>query len=266
MGRSLNRPMSVPPFKPIPPATGMVAPVPTKQSYVYTTITNPNRIGHTANANLVNLSAGPVRLFNRGSNTLTSSISVGNPSDQALKTIPAPSMGQYPKFNAMPSSISRISMAAIQNQQNDRQGGVSVVPGQMYKNTVQVPIAPTMMSKTPSVASFLQNSLSLRKSPSYPIQNNNQKIDNMLTYNVVQSAANDVFQQNSYQQKIAAISKATNISVEAIEAAVRLRQNQIINQMINSARSTSTSTSTTTTTTTTPRPIIVNVPTNPPKR
>lgn len=266
MGRSLNRPMSIPPFKPIPPATEMVAPTPTKQSYVYTTIKNPNRMGHTASANLVNLSAGPVRLFNRGSNTLTSSISVANPSDQALKTIPAPAMGQYPKFNAMPSSISRISMAAIQNLPNDKQGGgVSVVPGQMYKNTVQVPIAPTMMSKTPSVASFLQNSLSLRKTPSYPVQNNNQKIDNMLTYNVVQSAANDVFQQNSYQQKIAAISKATNISVEAIEAAVRLRQNQIINQMINSARSTTTTT-TTITTTTTPRPIIVNIPTNPPKR
>lgn len=291
-------PMAIPPFKPIPPALDMIAPTPTSPSQIIynqhvvpsraTSVSqnqktqNLNRMGQVPKSNFVNVSAAPMRVLNVGQ-TVRGQSGYSNTADQALRTIPAPVIvgtgpQQYPSFSAMPASISRITTGTSMRVDDSPIGSVSIVSPQTSKNTVQIAVAPNTMSRYPTAASYVQNTVSLRRdqgpAAAFPAQyqsNNyaqlqnhlsyNQllqgqvqkispKIDNMVTYNTVgnQIGASEYPVQGTLQEKILAISKATNLSVEAIEAAIKLRQQQLISQMMN------TPPSTTSTTTTTPKP------------
>lgn len=288
-------PLAIPPFKPIPPAQDMVAPTPTSTSQIVynqhsisskaTSVSqnqNPNRMGQVPKSNFVNVSAAPMRVLNVGQ-TVRGQSGYSNTADQAMRTIPAPVIvgtgpQQYPSFHAMPASISRITTGTSMRVDDSPIGSVSVVSPQTSKNTVQIAVAPNMMSRYPTAASFAQNTISLRRdqgpASAFPAQyqSNNYaqlqnhlsynllqqgqsqrispKIDNMVAYNTVgnQNGDSEYPTQGTLQEKILAISKATNLSVEAIEAAIKLRQQQLISQMMN------TPPSTTSTTSTTPRP------------
>ncbi|XP_063535880.1 uncharacterized protein LOC134745685 isoform X2 [Cydia strobilella] len=90
---------------------------------------------------------------------------------------------------------------------------------------------------------------------SYPVYNT-KKVDD---YNSITGYGDDVtlkFNKEDINAKIVEIAKAGNISMDAVEAAIALRQQQLLNKYANIPLPTTTSTSTTTTTTTTEAPIV----------
>ncbi|XP_061729552.1 uncharacterized protein LOC133534446 isoform X3 [Cydia pomonella] len=90
---------------------------------------------------------------------------------------------------------------------------------------------------------------------SYPVYNT-KKVDD---YNSITGYGDEVtlkFNKEDINAKIVEIAKAGNISMEAVEAAIALRQQQLLNKYANVPLPTTTTTSTTTTTTTTEAPIV----------
>lgn len=161
------------------------------------------------------------------------------------------------------------------------QAAISIIPGPVFKDSVQIPFAPIMMSKTPTAYSLAQNTMTIHKTPTpdnspnplsnfvdpapvhindlanqlYPVYNT-KKVDD---YNSITGYGDDTslkINKDEINEKIAEIAKAGNISMEAVEAAIALRQQQLLNKFANIPLPYSSTT--TTTTTTTEAPLVFN--------
>ncbi|XP_069687316.1 probable serine/threonine-protein kinase dyrk2 isoform X2 [Periplaneta americana] len=198
--------VTVPPFKPIPPASASATP--TQQTYQQVM---------TASA----IKVAPQNVSRPSRLAQGNSVGVGS-----VVAVPVP------PFQALPSSISRVSNAQTASQQPVV--GVQVVRAPVaFRNSLQVATNHFQVRKDPPTAGdegISSNTLTLRTGATQ-VKAPSPAVDSSLA---------------TMGYSIKTLAKATNLSEEAIAAAIALRQQQLLQQQ--QAASTSTSTTTTTTT------------------
>ncbi|XP_011569298.3 uncharacterized protein LOC105398770 isoform X1 [Plutella xylostella] len=266
-------PMGVPPFKPLPPKDDHlnVVPITTPSKKTY----SPLQIPQSKGPGLAYQSENYPKVSHEQVSKMISQISGSQQQlQQFVRITPAPLMGDH-----RPNAIFRIPTTVnpfvpMPVAAPPTQAAISIIPGPVFKDSVQIPIAPNMLSNSPT-AFLTQNTFSIRKVPD-PISNfvdpvphqvhelanqlhpvyNTKKVDD---YNSITGYGDDTslkFTKEDINEKIAEIARAGNISMEAVEAAIALRQQQLLNKYASLAVPPTTSTTTTTTTTTTEVPLV----------
>ncbi|KAM3960784.1 LOW QUALITY PROTEIN: mind the gap [Aphomia sociella] len=170
---------------------------------------------------------------------------------QIIKITPAPIIVDTPKLYSMPTTVNPfipMPVAAPPTQ------AISIIPGPVFND-----YSHTLPSNTPIYqTSFHTNPVSNFVDPVpkqvHELANqysayNTKKIDD---YNTISGYGDDTtlkFNKEDINAKITEIAKAGNISMEAVEAAIALRQQQLLNKYANFPVPPSTTTTTSTTTT-----------------
>ncbi|XP_026761392.2 uncharacterized protein LOC113520300 isoform X1 [Galleria mellonella] len=243
-------PMGVPPFKPLPPKEDTLKVVPissTRKSYT------PLQIPQSKGPGLAYQSENyPQTLasHNQVSKMVSQMTAVQYAQPQILKITPAPILVNTPKLYSMPTTVNPfipMPVAAPPTQ------AISIIPAPVFD------FSHTLPSNTPIYQTSIQNNPISNFVDPVPKQvhelasqfsaYNTKKIDD---YNTISGYGDDTtltFNKEDINAKISEIAKAGNISMEAVEAAIALRQQQLLNKYANFPVPTSTTTTTTTTTT-----------------
>lgn len=240
-------PMGVPPFKPLPPKDDLaVVPIQsTRKSYTPLQIPEPKGPGlayqselHPQSHNQISKMVSQMTAQQYSPVRFSSSPIIVDPKQHSVNTVN--------QFVPMPSS------------------GISIIPPPVFKE-MHTPI-PTYSS--PNMPR--PNSVSIQKHPFSnfidPVPHqvhdlavyNTKKVDD---YNSITGYGDDTvlkINKEDINAKIAEIAKAGNISMEAVEAAISLRQQQLLSKYANIPVPTPkpTTTTTTTSTTTTEQPFV----------
>lgn len=241
-------PMGVPPFKPLPPKDDLaVVPIQsTRKSYTPLQIPEPKGPGlayqselHPQSHNQISKMVSQMTAQQYSPVRFSSSPIIVDPKQHSVNTVN--------QFVPMPSS------------------GISIIPPPVFKE-MHTPI-PTYSS--PNMPR--PNSISIQKHPFSnfidPVPHqvhdlavyNTKKVDD---YNSITGYGDDTvlkINKEDINAKIAEIAKAGNISMEAVEAAISLRQQQLLSKYANIPVPTpkpATTTTTTTSTTTTEQPFV----------
>jgi hypothetical protein len=238
-------PMGVPAFRPLPPKedTLKVLPISTKTTFT------PLQIPQSKGPGLVYQSENYPQSHNQVSKMVSQMTAVQYA--QPLRITPAPIIINTPKLYPLPTTVNPfipMPVAAPPTQP------IAIIP---------TPVRPSAQSYPSSYAPFL-NTISIQANPvsfidpvPQQVQElakeyayNTKKIDE---YNTISGYGDDTtlkFNKEDINSKIVEIAKAGNISMEAVEAAIALRQQQLLTKYVNLAMPPTTSTTTTTTTTT----------------
>lgn len=252
-------PMGVPPFKPLPPKDDAlkVLPIVSTTRKAYTPLQVPQ-------------SKGPGLLYQSEKyyphvshehiSKMVSQMTASHNAQPLLRITPTPIIVDTPKIYSIPTTVNPfvpMPIAAIPAQ------ALTIIPAPILNHSTQSRLVP---SKSPTY--FTQNTISIQKTnpiskfvdpvphqvhdlasmyhPAY----NTKKVDD---YNTITGYGDDTtlkFNKEDINAKIAEIAKAGNISMEAVEAAIALRQQQLLNKYANIPVPTTTTITTTTTTTT----------------
>ncbi|XP_059058738.1 uncharacterized protein LOC131852118, partial [Achroia grisella] len=243
-------PMGVPPFKPLPPKEDTLKVVPissTRKSYT------PLQIPESKGPGLAYQSENyPQTLasHNQVSKMVSQMTAVQFAQPQILKITPTPIIVNTPKLYSMATTVNPfipMPVAAPPTQ------AISIIPGPMFND-----FSRTHPSNTPIYQTSIQNNPVSNFVDPVPKQvheianqfsaYNTKKIDD---YNTISGYGDDTtlkFNKEDINAKISEIAKAGNISMEAVEAAIALRQQQLLNKYTNFPVPTSTTSTTTTTT------------------
>lgn len=256
-------PMGVPPFKPLPPKEDAlnVLPIVSATRKAYTPLQVPQ-------------SKGPGLLYQSEKyyphvshehvSKMVSQMTASHNAPPLLRITPTPIIVDAPKIYSMPTTVNPfvpMPIAALPAQ------ALTIIPAPIFNHSIQTRLVP---SKSPTY--FTQNTISVQKTnplskfvdpvphqvhdlaSMYPAYNT-KKVDE---YNTITGYGDDTtlkFNKEDINAKIAEIAKAGNISMEAVEAAIALRQQQLLNKYANLPVPTTTI-KTTTTTTTTEEPLV----------
>ncbi|XP_039760114.1 uncharacterized protein LOC120633822 isoform X1 [Pararge aegeria] len=231
-------PMGVPPFKPLPPKEDTLKVVPLASSKrTYSPLQIPQ-------------SQGPAIAYQSEKYYLTP--------DNVSKMVSHMTAVQYQPVRVAPTQITRTKPTRTTLN--------PFLPMPPSSQAISIIPAPVLKESLPSHTSFSYNTVSIPKtSPlsnfidpvphqvhdlanNYPaIQYNIKKVDD---YNTISGYSDDVtlkFNKEDINAKIAEIAKAGNISTEAVEAAIALRQQQLLSKYANIPMPTTTTSTTTTT-------------------
>lgn len=254
-------PMGVPPFKPLPPKEDSLKVLPIAQSTKksYTPLQIPQSKGPGPMYQSENYY--PQISHDQVSKMVSQMTATHNNAQPLLRITPTPFIINTPKIYSMPTTVNPfvpMPIAAPPSQ------GLTIIPAPILKDSMQ-----TLPTKS---STYAQNSYSIQNinpisnfvdpvphqvhdlASLYPVYNT-KKVDD---YNSISGYGDDTtlkFNKEDINAKIAEIAKAGNISMEAVEAAIALRQQQLLSKYANIQIPTSSST-TSTTTTTTEEPLI----------
>lgn len=259
-------PMGVPPFKPLPPKEEKlsVLPIssPTKKTYT------PLQIPQSKGPSLAYQSEHYNTASQDHISKMVAQMTASHMMPHLYRITPQPIIVENtPKYHYTTTVHPFVPMPV-----ESPSAAISIIPAPVFKNSVQIPLAPSMLPNTPLAFALTQNTMSIHK-PDPPISNfvdpvphhvhqlatqlqpvyasNTKKVDD---YNTISGYGDDTtlkFSKDDINEKIAEIARAGNISMEAVEAAIALRQQQLLNKYANIQVPVSTTTSSTTTSTTT---------------
>ncbi|XP_053615579.1 uncharacterized protein mtg isoform X1 [Plodia interpunctella] len=246
-------PMGVPPFKPLPPKedTLKVVPIAAAANKVYTPLQIPQSKGPGLAYQSENYPQSPTS--HSQVSKMVSQMTAVQFSPQLLRITPAPIIINTPKLYSVPMPTTVNPFVPMPVAPPPTQA-ISIIPAPVLKQSIQT--HPSTYSQH-----FIQNPISNFIDPVpkqvHDIANayNTKKIDD---YNTITGYGDDTtlkFNKEDINSKIAEIARAGNISMEAVEAAIALRQQQLLNKYANFEVPSSTTT-TTTTTTTTEKPVV----------
>lgn len=252
-------PMGVPPFRPLPPKEDTLKVVPitsTKKSY--TPLQIPQSKGPGLAYQSENYAQPSLSSHNQISKMVSqmTAVQYAQPLQPLLRITPAPFIINTPKLYSVPTTVNPFIPMPIASRPSQ---AISIIPAPVLKESMQ--------TQLPSNTAY-QNTVSIQTNPFsnfidpvpqqvHELANayNTKKIDD---YNSITGYGDDTqlkINKEDINAKIVEIAKAGNISMEAVEAAIALRQQQLLNKYTNFQVPTTT-TSTTTTTTTTERPVV----------
>lgn len=250
-------PMGVPPFRPLPPKedTLKVLPIVSTTRKSYTPLQVPQ-------------SKGPGLLYQSENyyphvshehvSKMVSQMTASHIAPPLLRITPTPIIVDTSKIYSIPTTVNPFVPMPIAVPPTQ---ALTIIPAPILNHSMQTSLVP---SKSPTY--FTQNTISVQKTN--PISNfidpvphqvhdlanmypayNTKKVDD---YNTITGYGDDTtlkFNKEDINAKIAEIAKAGNISMEAVEAAIALRQQQLLNKYANLPVPTTTTTTTTSTTT-----------------
>lgn len=237
-------PMGVPPFKPLPPKEETLKVVPiasTKKTYT------PLQVPQSKGPGLAYQSENyPQQSHNQISKMVSQMTAVQYA--PLLRITPSPIIVNTPKIYQLPTTVNPfipMPIAAPPTQ------AISIIPSPVLRDSIQFPQSYTpqnFVQKPNPISNFVdpvpqQVHALANMYPGY----NTKKIDD---YNSISGYGDDTtlkFNKEDINAKIVEIAKAGNISMEAVEAAIALRQQQLLNKYANLPMPTTTTTTTTTT-------------------
>lgn len=251
-------PMGVPPFRPLPPKedTLKVLPIASATRKAYTPLQVPQSKGPGL---LYQSEKYYPQVSHEHVSKMVSQMTASHIAQPLLRITPTPIIVDTSKLYSIQTTVNPfvpMPIAAVPAQ------ALTIIPAPILNHSTQSRLVP---SKSPTY--FTQNTISVQKTnplskfvdpvphqvhdlaSMYPAYNT-KKVDD---YNSITGYGDDTtlkFNKENINAKIAEIAKAGNISMEAVEAAIALRQQQLLNRYVNLPVPTTTSTSTTTTTTT----------------
>lgn len=230
-------PMGVPPFKPLPPKEDTLKVVPLASSMKYSPLQIPQSKGPALAYQSENYYLTPDSISKMVSHMTAVQYQpnrVHQPTQ--ITKLPRPQAVTVNPFLPMPSSSQALTIIPAPALHETH-------PSKYSYNTASIPKTNPLsnfIDPVPHQVHDLANNY-----PTYI-----KKVDD---YNTISGYSDDVtlkFTKEDINAKIAEIAKAGNISMEAVEAAIALRQQQLLSKYANIPMSTTSSTSTTTTTTT----------------
>lgn len=249
-------PMGVPPFRPLPPKEDTLKVLPiastTRKSYT------PLQVPQSKGPGLMYQSENYYPHVSHEQVSKMVSQMTSHIAQPLLRITPTPIIVNTPKMYSIPTTVNPFVPMPIVAPPTQ---ALTIIPAPILNHSMQTSLVP---SKPPTY--FTQNTISFQKTN--PISNfvdpvphqvhdlasmypayNTKKVDD---YNSITGYGDDTtlkFNKEDINAKIAEIAKAGNISMEAVEAAIALRQQQLLNKYANlPIPSTTTSTTTTTTT------------------
>ncbi|XP_063535874.1 uncharacterized protein LOC134745685 isoform X1 [Cydia strobilella] len=253
-------PMGVPPFKPLPPKNENMSVLPIAVTKVYTPLQVPQ-----AKAGVAYPSENYPHISHDQVSKMVSQMTATHMAQPLYRITPTPIIVNTPKLYSIPTTLNPFIPMPIAAPPT--RAAMTIIPAPVLNHSIKV----VPFSKAPTF-SFNQNTQTFHQTnpisnfvdpapqqiqdlASYPVYNT-KKVDD---YNSITGYGDDVtlkFNKEDINAKIVEIAKAGNISMDAVEAAIALRQQQLLNKYANIPLPTTTSTSTTTTTTTTEAPIV----------
>ncbi|XP_023934558.1 uncharacterized protein LOC112043390 isoform X1 [Bicyclus anynana] len=222
-------PMGVPPFKPLPPKEDTLKVVPLASSKKYSPLQIPQ-------------SKGPAIAYQSENYNLSP--------DSISKMVSHMTAVQYQPANTQTRTTMRTTVNPFLPMPPSSQA-ISIIPAPVLKETLphtHVSYNTVSVPKTGPLSNFIdpvphQVHDLANNYPAY----NTKKVDD---YNSITGYSDDVtlkFNKEDINAKIAEIAKAGNISMEAVEAAIALRQQQLLSKYANIPMPATTTTTTTTT-------------------
>ncbi|CAG9793571.1 unnamed protein product [Diatraea saccharalis] len=244
-------PMGVPPFKPLPPKEDTLKVVP-----ISTTTNTFPQVPQAKGPGLAYQSEIYPQSHNQISKMVSQMTAVQYSQPQLIKITPTPIIIQSntPKLYPLPTTVNPfipMPVAAPPTQ------AISIIPAPTLTQTHPQPYRPVF--NTVSVQNPISNFIDPGPQRAQELAEyayNTKKVDE---YNTITGYGDDTalkFDKEDINSKIVEIAKAGNISMEAVEAAIALRQQQLLSKYANMPVPTTSTTTTTTTTTTTEVPFV----------
>ncbi|KAL4717147.1 hypothetical protein ACJJTC_017034 [Scirpophaga incertulas] len=227
-------PMGVPPFKPLPPKEDTLKVLP-----IASTTQTFTQIPHAKGPGLAYQSENYPQSHNQVSK-MVSQMTAVQYAQPLLRITPAPIIINTPKLYPLPTTVNPfipMPLAAPPTQ------AISIMaapqPMHVHPHSQSHPYLNTVSIQTNPVSNFLD--------PRDAYAYNTKKVDD---YNTITGYGDDTtlkINKEDINSKIVEIAKAGNISMEAVEAAISLRQQQLLSKYANMPAPSTTTTTTTTT-------------------
>ncbi|XP_072933570.1 uncharacterized protein mtg isoform X1 [Epargyreus clarus] len=246
-------PMGVPPFRPLPPKEDTLRVVPIASSPKY----SPLQVPQSKGPGLAYTSEHNPFVSHDNVSKMVSQMTAVQYQPQRMRFTPTPIIVNTPRIYTVSTTMNPFVPMPIASPPQ----AISIIPAPAFKEMYTPPYTNSVSQNTMSF--HKTNPLSNFVDPvphqvhdlasMYPTYNT-KKVDD---FNSISGYGDDTtlkFNKEDINAKIAEIAKAGNISMEAVEAAIALRQQQLLSKYANIPVPT---TSTTTTSTTTEAPPVV---------